>query len=823
MSRMTSFYFNGKSSSEFPWLLINRVNNSILPPIENKIVTVPGKPGFFHMGRQIGHREEKIKITILADSREDREAKKRILAQWLNTDTPQTFYYSYEQDKEYKAILDGETDLERIVTDGEAELTFLIPDPHAYGATKSQTVAVVDTKEDTDVQSEWSSGTLNGVVATANGLQLQKEGQDFSRTFDFSTGTKSGTVVANGALQLKKGLDIHKVDTTDADWNTKTGGSNTTGSNGNLVLTGLPNYTFLDHMADFASTGWSTTTLKSGISQQPGYVRLEKTATGSGTQQAVYRQMAVTFPCTIDIRVKTNSSQTTFYVADSANRYNVYLPNTNDVWKWFRVVATPTDAKLYEFGNSTPLGTFTSSSYTSGARIGFIVFDNNSGTVEIDVVYHVNADLGTPPASWTGTRINQVSLGSVVSVLSSSLNYEWSAVTATTDPNSQSVLVEVRTFDGTTWSQWFPVESGQAIPGLTKGSTWGTNSKLEYKISLITTDPGFSPAVTDLSIDIISGYQPNGTWESESVSLSQVGRAASTLIGWVNKNIPSGTTARYYTALSTDGGNTWGSWQEVTTSGSSIPQINSSLNLATAYVKFKVELSTTDVAITPEVTSVTTQLTTAYKTTGERISTGVSINIEDIYDTYIGWDVSPNGSPDVEIYVQLVDQGNQPTPGGWIQVLQNPTKIPGITQGSTITNKKLYTKQVLKTSNPSSTPTLHRLLWWIKPFEDKVIEYEGTAKAYPKITVTFKQNVSNFYEVSHFETGNKVLINRSFSPNDVLVIDNSTGKVTLNGVLDMASVSIDSDFFYLNPGTNTINVTPTSVAEVVAEWRERFI
>lgn len=818
-----TFHFNGRDSSEFN-IYIKEINTRVLPPIKTKMVTVPGKPGAFNFGNEIGIRVEEIKITTRTQTNEELWSLKEQLASWLLTDTPAEFYYSFEPNRVYYAMLSGDTDINKILWMGEVTLTFEMPDPYAYGETKNQTIAVVDTREDTDTQSEWQSGTLNGVVATANGLQLQKEGQDFSRTFDFSTGTKSGTVVANGALQLSKGQNINKVDTTDNDWNTKTGGSNTIGSNGNLVLTGLPNYTFLDPMSDFASTGWSTTTLKTGISQQPGYVRLAKPETGSGTQQAVYRQMAVTFPCTIDIRVKTNSAQTTFYVADAANRYNVYLPNTNDNWKWFRIVATPTDAKLYEFGNSTPLGTFTSSSYTSGARIGFIVFDNNSGTVEIDVVYHVNADLGTPPASWTGNRIQQISLSSVGTVLSSSISFNWAAQTATVDPSQLVVKVEVRTTnDGTNWSAWQEVSSGQAIPGLTKGSTWGANAKLEYQITLTTFDPGYSPQVQDLTIDIYSGYNSSGTWESETISLSQVVRAASTSISWINKSIPSGTAVRYYSSLSTDNGNTWGAWQEVTTSGSQLPGIDSNTNLSNTSIKFKVELTTSDVAKTPEVTSLTTQLLTAYKTTGERISSGVSINVEDIYDTYIGWDTTPNGSPDVEIYVQLVDQGSQPTPGGWIQVTQNPADLPGITQGSTITGKKLYTKQVLKTTNPSSTPTLHRLLWWIKPFEDNVIQYAGTAKAYPIITVNFKQNVSDFYEVLHFETGNKVLINRSFSTNDVLVIDNSTGKVTLNGVLDMASVSIDSDFFYLIPGTNTINVTPAGVAEVVAEWRERFI
>lgn len=143
MSGLTSFYFRDRWSNEFPWLVVNKIDSPILPPIEQKIVSVPDRVGGFHIGRSKGTRTESIKITVFGDSQDDLATKKRILANWLDTDAPQRFLYSYEPQMEYQAILDGETNLDKIVADGETILTFLIPDPVAQGATKSANLASV--------------------------------------------------------------------------------------------------------------------------------------------------------------------------------------------------------------------------------------------------------------------------------------------------------------------------------------------------------------------------------------------------------------------------------------------------------------------------------------------------------------------------------------------------------------------------------------------------------------------------------------------------------------------------------------------------------
>lgn len=133
MMSIVTFYFKDRSSIEYPWLVVNKIHSSILPPQENNLLEVQGREAQYHVGKKVGVRPERIDITILADSQEELAERKRILAQWLNSDTPQPFRYSFEPDKEYKAILDGESEMEKTVTDGNLTLTFIIPDPYAYG------------------------------------------------------------------------------------------------------------------------------------------------------------------------------------------------------------------------------------------------------------------------------------------------------------------------------------------------------------------------------------------------------------------------------------------------------------------------------------------------------------------------------------------------------------------------------------------------------------------------------------------------------------------------------------------------------------------
>jgi len=100
----------------------------------------------------------------------------------------------------------------------------------------------------------------------------------------------------------------------------------------------------------------------------------------------------------------------------------------------------------------------------------------------------------------------------------------------------------------------------------------------------------------------VYGSQPKpfGTRIKE-VDLSGANPAGGTKIEW-SKTTPTDTVVKVEIALSTDGGATYGAYQEAT-SGSSIPGIASDTNLSTARLKIKETLSTTDTSATPQLHS----------------------------------------------------------------------------------------------------------------------------------------------------------------------------------------------------------------------------
>ncbi|OYD06253.1 phage distal tail protein, partial [Paludifilum halophilum] len=142
--------------------------------------------------------------------------------------------------------------------------------------------------------------------------------------------------------------------------------------------------------------------------------------------------------------------------------------------------------------------------------------------------------------------------------------------------------------------------------------------------------------------------------------------------------------------------------------------------------------------------------------------------------------------------------------------------------GTDMTGKAVYTRQVLKTSDPETTPTLHRQLWTVEPDSDDAVDYAGTYRAYPVMTVEFKDYADHF-EISDPNTGNRVFVDYSFEPGDVLEIDNTKGSVRINGVLSLDRVPLGAEqWIYFQKGSNPINIDPVGSAEVRGKWREVF-
>ncbi|MFS8536026.1 MAG: phage tail family protein, partial [Limnochordales bacterium] len=130
------FNFNGKSAKDFPWLRVKSITGSILPPLQRRYITVPSKPGAYHAGRDVGIRQERITIKVNGGTMEQLMERRRILAEWLDTEQSAPFFYDHEPHRIYRAVLSGETNLDQILYYGEAELIFEMPDPYAESRDK---------------------------------------------------------------------------------------------------------------------------------------------------------------------------------------------------------------------------------------------------------------------------------------------------------------------------------------------------------------------------------------------------------------------------------------------------------------------------------------------------------------------------------------------------------------------------------------------------------------------------------------------------------------------------------------------------------------
>jgi len=96
----------------------------------------------------------------------------------------------------------------------------------------------------------------------------------------------------------------------------------------------------------------------------------------------------------------------------------------------------------------------------------------------------------------------------------------------------------------------------------------------------------------------------------------------------------------------------------------------------------------------------------------------------------------------------------------------------------------------------------------------------GTANAFPVFNVTFTASATDF----KVQLGDKyVRVIRNFLAGDQLIIDSKTRKVIYNSIVNMPLLDLKSRWFELTVGENTMNVTPTNVANVEVTFQERWL
>jgi predicted phage tail component-like protein len=129
---MMGFVFRGKHSSEFD-IIVSRVHRSMLPPLTDKSIYIPNRPGAYWFGNDIGMRQFRVEIVLKAQTKRQMIQKAREIVKWLLSNEEEELIFDDEPEKSYFGFLAGNTDIEEILTYGKTTLTFLCPDPYAYG------------------------------------------------------------------------------------------------------------------------------------------------------------------------------------------------------------------------------------------------------------------------------------------------------------------------------------------------------------------------------------------------------------------------------------------------------------------------------------------------------------------------------------------------------------------------------------------------------------------------------------------------------------------------------------------------------------------
>lgn len=129
---MPGFTYDGVHSDAF--FIVNSTNREILPHINNRLLSVPNRPGAYSFGIDVGIRKFSLDVTLIYSSVKELRAKVREIAGWLYSEKPKPLVFDDEPGMTYYALLSDDTTLDQMGSAGFGKLTFICPDPYAYGA-----------------------------------------------------------------------------------------------------------------------------------------------------------------------------------------------------------------------------------------------------------------------------------------------------------------------------------------------------------------------------------------------------------------------------------------------------------------------------------------------------------------------------------------------------------------------------------------------------------------------------------------------------------------------------------------------------------------
>ena len=119
------FEYKGIHSSKYG-VYFKSITRPLLPPVKPKMVNISGTSGSYDFGdNDYDNVIISIRIAYIPKNPIERKQKSREIAAWLSTDTWGKLILGDETDKFYFARVDGQVNLDALISSGEADITFI--------------------------------------------------------------------------------------------------------------------------------------------------------------------------------------------------------------------------------------------------------------------------------------------------------------------------------------------------------------------------------------------------------------------------------------------------------------------------------------------------------------------------------------------------------------------------------------------------------------------------------------------------------------------------------------------------------------------------
>lgn len=149
---------------------VNRQLGRTLAAYDPILVDVPGRAGQLYAGTRALPAQITLDVYAMGNTREARQTEMRTLAGWLAVDKPKTLILGDENGLYRRAIPTGESVQEAYLNADHAEITFVCPDPRAYGAFSTVTYTTTGAGTGTlDVTVGGTAPTAPTITGTAAG------------------------------------------------------------------------------------------------------------------------------------------------------------------------------------------------------------------------------------------------------------------------------------------------------------------------------------------------------------------------------------------------------------------------------------------------------------------------------------------------------------------------------------------------------------------------------------------------------------------------------------------------------------------------------